>query len=118
MRKLVLFPLLALLFLAGCSDALGIDGRSVSGEWTARVDSENVWMSLREDGRGRITGSGEWGWDHVYVSGDRRGSEVYLVFEFDRYSPITLDGTIRNREIDGRLTGSGWRGDRVTFWRD
>jgi hypothetical protein len=81
MRKFVLFPLVALLFLAGCSDALGIDGRSANGEWTARVDGENVWVSLREDSRGRITGSGEWGWDDVWVTGDRRGSDIYLVFE-------------------------------------
>jgi hypothetical protein len=118
MRKFVLFPLLALLFLVGCSDAVGVGSRSVDGEWTARVDGEDVWMSLREDSRGRVTGSGDWGWDRVYVRGDRRGSDVYLVFEFDRFSPINFDGSLRSGELDGRLTGSGWTGQRVTFRRD
>lgn len=118
MRKFVFFPLVALLFLVGCSDALGVGRGSVDGQWTARVDGEEVWMTLREDNRGRITGSGDWGWDPIYIRGDRRGSEIYLVFEFDRYSPVNFDGTLRNREIEGRITGSGWRGEYVTFWRD
>jgi hypothetical protein len=118
MRSIVIFPLIALLFLVGCVDAVGVGRGSVDGQWTARVDGENVWMSLREDRQGRITGSGDWGWDPIYIRGDRRGSSVYLVFEFDRFNPISFDGDLRGREIDGRLTGSGYTGVRVTFWRD
>jgi hypothetical protein len=117
MRRFVIFPLFALLLLAGCSDVVGISSRSVDGDWTARVDGETIWVTLREDSRGRITGSGEWGWSQVYVSGDRRGSDVYLIFEFDRFSPVTLDGTLRNREIDGRLQGSGYN-QYITLRRD
>jgi hypothetical protein len=117
MRRLVLFPLFALLLLAGCSDAIGISSRTVDGDWTARVDGETIWVTLREDNRGRITGAGEWGWSEVYVSGDRQGSEVYLMFEFDRFSPVTLEGTLRGREIDGRLRGSGYN-QRITLRRD
>jgi len=117
MRRSIIFPLFALLFLVGCVDSVGVGRSSVDGNWSARVDGENVWVTLRED-RGRITGTGDWGWDRVYVRGDRRGSEVFLLFEFDRFSPIQFDGTVRGREIDGRLTGSGYRGEYVTFWRD
>jgi hypothetical protein len=114
---MALFPLLLALLLGACGDLTGLGGRSLDGEWSARIDGEEVWMSLRDD-RGEVWGDGEWGWDDVYVSGDRDGSEVYLAFEFDRYRPIEFEGTIRGREIEGRLYGSGLDGRRIRFYRD
>ena len=118
MRKLALLPLLLLtLLITACDDLTGPGRRSLDGEWVARFDGEEVWFSLRDD-RGDIRGSGEWGRDDVFVNGDRHDSDVYLVFEFDRFSPIEFEGEIRNREIDGRLYGSGLDGERVRFRRD
>lgn len=118
MRRLALLPiLLVTLLLGACDDLTGPGGRSLDGQWVARVEGEQVWLSLRDDGRD-IRGSGEWGYDDIYVSGERRSSDVYLVFEFDRYNPIELEGRINNREIEGRLYGSGLDGERVRFRRD
>lgn len=118
MRRLVLLPLLlAVVLLGACSDLTGPGSRSLEGEWVARIEGEEVWFSARDD-RGDIRGSGEWGIDDVYVTGERRDSDVYIVFEFDRFNPIELEGEIRNREIDGRLYGSGYDGVRVRFVRD
>lgn len=118
MRRLALLPLLlAALILGACDDVTGLGGRSLDGEWSARIDGEEVWVSLRDDG-GEIRGSGEWGYDDVFVTGERDGSEVYLVFEFDDYNPIELEGAIVSREIDGRLYGSGLEGERVRFRRE
>lgn len=119
MRKMVMAPLLmvAVLLLAGCQDVVGIGQRSLDGQWSARIDGETVWLSLRDD-RGRIHGSGDWGYDGVYVDGERYNSEVYLHFEFNRYSPIEFEGRVRNRDIEGHLYGSGYNGMRVRFQRD
>ncbi len=74
-------------------------------------------MSLRDDD-GEIRGSGEWGYDDVFITGERTGSDLYLEFDFARFNPIELEGNIQNREINGRLYGSGLDGDRVRFYRD
>lgn len=117
MRRLALIPLLlAVLFLTACDDVTGT-GRSLDGEWVARVDGEEVWFSIRDSG-GDIRGSGEWGYDDIYVTGDRRDRDVWLVFEFDRFNPIELEGRIQGRELEGRLYGSGYDGVRVRFRRD
>jgi hypothetical protein len=116
-RLALLPPLLAALLLGACGDLTGLGGRSLEGEWSARIEGEEVWVSLRDD-RGEIWGSGEWGWDEVYVTGERIDSDVYLIFEFHRYSPIELEGVIVSREIDGRLYGSGLEGERVRFRRE
>lgn len=119
MRRMVWAPLLVVVALAlgGCQDVVGIGHNSVDGQWSARVDGETIWISLRDD-RGRIRGSGDWGYDPIYVNGERYNSEVYLYFEFNRYNPIEFEGRVRNREIDGRLYGSGYNGVRVRFQRD
>lgn len=118
MRRIFMLPLLILiLLLTSCHDLSGLGGRSVDGQWRARLDGEDVWMSLRED-RGEIWGFGEWGYDEVYISGERIESEVYLLFEFNRFNPVELEGSIRGREIDGWLHGSGWSGERVRFYRE
>lgn len=118
MRRLALLPLLLVTLLLGaCDDLTGPGGRSLDGDWTARIEGESVWLSLRDDGR-EIRGSGEWGYDDVYVTGERVDSDIYLVFEFDRYNAIEFEGRITNREIDGRLYGSGLDGERVLFRRD
>ena len=118
MRRVFTIPLLLLaLLLAACDDLSGLGGRSVDGDWSARLDGEDLWMTLRED-RGEIWGEGEWGFDDVYVTGERNGSQVYLVFEFVRFDPVEFEGTIRGTELDGWVQGSGWNGERVRFYRD
>lgn len=117
MRRFALLPLLLALLLGACEDLTGPGGRSLDGEWTARIEGEEVWVSLRDD-RGEIRGSGEWGYDNVWVTGERIDSDVYLTFEFDDYEPIELEGTIVSREIEGRLYGSGLEGERIRFRRD
>ena len=118
MRRLALIPLLLVVLLLGaCDDLTGPGSRSLDGEWVTRIDGEEVWMSLRDD-RGQIRGSGEWGFDDVSIRGERFDEEVYLIFEFDDFNPIELEGEIRSREIDGRLSGRGLDGDRVSFPRD
>ena len=119
MRRLALLPLLLLtaLTLGACDQVTGISGRSVDGRWSARIGGEDVWLSLRDD-RGDIRGSGEWGYDDVYVTGERNDTDVYLRFEFDQYNPIELEGVIIDRDLEGRLYGSGLDGDRVRFRRD
>ena len=119
MRGAVLLVFLLLTgFLAGCSDAVGIGlGRSVDGAWAATVDYEDIFVTLTED-RGEIWGSGSWGFDAVRVRGNRAGADVSLVFEFSAYNPINFQGTLRGDRLEGWLTGSGFRGDPATFWRD
>ena len=113
----ILLPLLLVLLLGACSDVTGLGGRSLDGEWRANIDGEDVWVSLQDD-RGDVWGDGAWGYDDVYVSGDRTGSDVYLSFEFDRYDPIDLEGTVRGGVIEGRLYGSGLDGEHVRFYRE
>lgn len=117
MRRTALIPVLLMLVLGACTDFAGPGRRSLDGMWSARVDGETVRITLTEDARG-IRGSGEWGWDRVYVTGDRFHDEVYLVFEFGQYNPIELEGQVFSGEIDGRLYGSGYHGDLVRFRRD
>lgn len=118
MRRLVLLPLLlAVLFLGACDDITGPGSRSLDGRWSTRFDGETIRFSLQDD-RGDVRGSGDWGRDDVYVWGERYDSDVYLTFEFDRFSPIEFEGEIRGREIEGRLYGSGLDGERVRFRRD
>lgn len=118
MRRLALIPLLLLIVALGaCTDFTGPGHRALDGEWSARIDGESVWLSLRED-RGSIRGSGEWGRDIVYVTGERYGNEVYLQFEFRYFNPIELEGRLASWEIDGRLYGSGYQGERVRFRRE
>jgi hypothetical protein len=118
MRRITVFPLLlSALLLGGCDELGGLGGRSIDGEWRARIDGEEVWVTLRDD-RGEIRGSGDWGFDDVYVTGDRFDSDVYLEFEFYDYDPIDFEGVVRGREIEGRFFGSGLDGERVRFYRD
>lgn len=118
MRRFVLLPMLILtLGVSACEDVTGIGSRSTDGEWSARIDGEDVWISLRDD-RGEIRGSGEWGYDDVVLYGERRDDDVFLVFDFDDFNPVELDGVVRNDEIEGRLRGSGYDGERVVFRRD
>jgi hypothetical protein len=118
MRRIALIiPLLLTLLLGACSDVTGLGGRSLDGEWYATIDGEEVWVSLQDD-RGDVWGDGDWGFDGVYVTGERNSSDVYLEFRFDRYSPVQLDGTVRGDEINGRLRGSGYDGVYVRFYRD
>lgn len=119
MRRLGLIPLLLLLIvgLGACTDIIGPGGRTLDGDWSARVLGESVWLSLRED-RGSVRGSGDWGRDVVHVTGERYGNEVYLIFEFRHFQPVELEGRLVNREIDARLYGSGYRGERVRFRRE
>ena len=118
MRKFAMLPLLMLiLFVAACDDITGVGGRSLEGDWTARVEGEQIWLSIRDD-RGDVRGSGEWGYDDIWISGERMDSDVYLIFEFDRYNPIELEGRISGGEIEGRLYGSGYDGERVQFRRE
>ena len=117
MRRITIFPLLLLALLLGaCDDVSGLGARSVDGDWLARIDGEEVFMSLRDD-RGEIRGTGAWGWDEALVTGDRFDSEVDLRFTFDRYEPIEIEGVVRGNEIDGRVYGSGYDGERVRFER-
>lgn len=118
MRRLTLIPLLLLFGVLGaCGDITGPGSRSFDGEWSARVDGEIVWFSLR-DSRGDIRGDGEWGYDYIYVDGERFDRDVYLVFEFNRYSRIEFEGRLSSSEIDGRIYGSGFDGKRVRFRRE
>lgn len=119
MRRAVLLVFLMIpVFLAGCSDAVGIGGvRSIEGPWAATVDREDIFVTLSED-RGEIWGSGSWGFDAVTVRGNRAGSDVSLVFEFVEFNPINFQGSLRGDRLEGWLTGSGFRGEPATFWRD
>jgi len=118
MRRLAFLPLLFVsLFLASCDDVSGLGSRDLDGEWVAWVEGEEVWFSVR-DNRGSVRGSGEWGFDGIYVTGDRYHSEVWLRFEFGWFNPIEFEGEIRGRELRGRLYGSGYDGVRVRFRRE
>lgn len=119
MRHAVMLAILMIAGLfAGCSDAVGIGGgRSVNGSWSGTVDREDIYLTLTED-RGQIWGSGSWGYDAVTVSGNRAGPEISFVVDFAAYNPVNFQGTIRNNQLEGWLTGSGYRGDGVVFWRD
>lgn len=119
MRNAVLLMILMFAGLsAGCSDAVGIGGgRSVNGSWIATVDREDIYLTLTED-RGQIWGSGSWGYDPVTVNGNRAGSEISLIIDFAAYNPINFQGSIRDNQLEGRLSGSGYRGDGIVFWRD
>lgn len=118
MRKLLIIPLLLVMVVLGaCHDLTG-PGRSGSldGQWSGRIDGEQIWLSLRDD-RGVIRGSGDWGYDPIDVRGERYSSEIYLMFDFRHYNPIELEGRIRGGEIDGRLYGSGYHGERIRLRR-
>lgn len=119
MRRSVLLPLLLSAFLlGGCGDVTGIGtGGSVTGTWSGTVDREDIYLTLTED-RGRIHGSGSWGFDAVTVTGHRARSDVSLVIEFFDFQPINFQGSVMNDRMDGWVTGSGFRGNPVTFWRD
>jgi len=119
MRKLGIIPLLLLIVvLSACHDIAGPGrGGSLDGQWSGRVDGESIWVSLR-DNRGDVRGSGDWGYDRVDVRGERYSSEVYLRFDFRQYNSIELEGRIRGREIEGRLYGSGYDGQRIRLRRD
>lgn len=118
MRKLALMPVLLLMVVLGaCTDIAGPGHRSLDGQWSARIDGETVWLSLREDRHG-IRGSGDWGRDAFHVTGDRYGNQVHLHFDFWHFNPIEFEGRLTSREIDGRVYGSGYRGDRVRFRRE
>jgi hypothetical protein len=118
MRRLALIPLLLLIGVLGaCADVTGPGRRALDGDWSARIDGETVWFSLRDDGR-YVDGSGEWGRDAIYITGERYNDEVSLTFEFDRYNPIQLEGRLVSREIEGRLYGSGYEGEQVRFRRE
>jgi hypothetical protein len=109
---------ITLLLATGCEDVSGIGGgRSLSGVWSASVDREDIFVTLTED-RGQIHGSGSWGYDAVTVVGNRAGADVSLVFEFYDFNPINFQGSLAHNRIDGWLTGSGFRGESATFWRD
>ncbi len=116
MRRFILLPLLLALLFGGCSDIVGLGGRSADGDWRATFGGEEVRVTLR-DRAGDIRGDGRWGRDDVFVSGDRRGSDLSLRFEFALYSPIDFEGTIRSGQLEGRLYGSGLNGDLVRFHR-
>lgn len=117
-RVILLLVLLSPFVIAGCGDVTGVaGGRSVSGVWSGTVDREDIFLTLTED-RGRIQGSGSWGFDAVTVTGNRAGSDISLVFEFFDFEPINLQGTVSGNTIEGWLTGSGFRGDPATLWRD
>lgn len=118
MQRLALLSILLFgLLLSACDDVTGLAGRSIEGTWRARVDGEDVRINLYEDG-GRISGTGTWGYDRILIDGDRSGTEVYLEFDFSGYNPIEFEGTVYNREMEGWLHGSGFRGEPTTFWRD
>lgn len=117
MSRTALIPMLLMAVLGGCVDFTGPGSRSLDGDWSARVDGETVWVTLRDDGR-VIRGSGDWGRDDVYVTGERDRDEVHLVFEFLDFNPIELEGRILSGEIEGRLYGSGYHGEVVRFRRD
>jgi hypothetical protein len=118
MRRITMLPLLLLTLLLGaCDDVSGLGGRTVDGDWSARIDGEEVWVRLR-DSRGEIRGSGDWGFDDVYVTGDRFDSDVYLEFDFDDFNPIEFEGIVRGRELEGRLYGSGLNGEYIRFHRE
>ncbi len=51
------------------------------------------------------------------MTGDRRGSDVSLRFEFDRYNPIDFEGTVQSRQIQGRVYGSGLNGELLQLYR-
>ena len=117
MRRITIYPLLLLALLLGaCDDISGLGRRSVDGDWLARIDGDEVFLTLRDDD-GNIWGSGAWGWDEVIVTGDRFDSDVEMQFAFDRYAPIAFEGVVRGNELDGRLYGSGYDGVRVRFDR-
>lgn len=109
--------LLMAVALGACDDLTRPGSRSLDGDWSARVDGESVWVTLRDDGD-QIRGSGDWGRDEVYVTGERRHDDVYLMFDFLQYNPIELEGRLVNGEIEGRLYGSGYDGELVRFRRD
>lgn len=117
MRGLAFLPLLlvALLF-TGC-DVANLVSRDLDGQWVAWVEGEEVWFSVRDD-RGRIRGSGEWGFDDIFVSGERWDDDVYLEFDFGFYNPIAFEGEIEGWDLRGRLYGSGFDGQRVRFRRE
>jgi hypothetical protein len=119
MRRVVLVPMLVLAaVLGGCDDVTGIGGgRSVEGQWSGTVDREDIFLTLSEDD-GRIHGSGSWGPDAITVDGTRSGSDVSLVFEFSDFDPANLQGEIANDRIEGWVTGSGYRDEPATLWRD
>ena len=117
MRRIALIPLLLMVVLGACDDFIGPGHRSLDGDWIARIDGETVEISLRDDDRD-IRGSGDWGRDDVHITGERYHDDVYLVFEFNRFNPIELEGRIVSREIEGRLYGSGYHGESVRFRRD
>ena len=119
MRRVFFLPLLLIAaILGGCDDVTGVGGgRNVEGRWSGTVDREDIYLTLVED-NGRIHGSGTWGPDPMTVDGTRSGSDLSLVFEFSEFSPVSLQGEIRNDRIEGWVTGSGYRDEPATLWRD
>ncbi|MDR0786742.1 MAG: hypothetical protein LBG44_02645 [Gemmatimonadota bacterium] len=113
----LLVMMLASPLLAGCGDLASLVLQDLDGRWVSRVDGEKILLRVNDD-RGYLSGTGEWGADNVYVSGDREESRVLLTIEFGRFNPIEFEGQLEGWDLKGRLYGSGYDGTWVVFRRE
>ena len=94
---------------------------SATGNWLGAVSGRNVTLSLSLSQTGNtVSGSGIFG-TPVYgpvsldVSGDFTGGTLTMTSNI--YQPVTLSGTVLQRDIVGSLTGDSFTGTTVTLTR-
>lgn len=107
-RGVRVLAVLALVWVAGCSDILGAAGLfRLDGYWVGRLDDDfDFYLDLDDDllglyGRaGLVLGDGESGF---YVDGERNGSRIRIYADDIEYGDnLIFEGEIINRD---RMTG-------------
>jgi hypothetical protein len=112
----------ALLLLTACSGDSTQPAPTVNGRWEGEIraiDAE-LTLTLMQEGE-EVTGTGFIASGTTSISLDARGTfrnpDLELTLRSPGYEPVDLAGELDGEEIDARLEGSGFTGQRVTLER-